>query len=415
MHRIPPPSMMLRENATKTLPHVEDLDVVLDLLPGRKPSPYSPQMYYPLAAVKKLAARYAAIKARGNEEELGEFKEQMLARRKAIVDSVKGFQEWEKGSSVEDTNRRIVAEKFEALGYLPVDYGDSSVVNSRFVNTRTLLTEARWATVGPHLEVLVNHAKHWRIARHRGNTIWQRQQLARDRIESYFDQRFQLEAAFRPTAAEVSTKFSVFTDIIEQPNEAVVLAESFDGAVEALPSLLKEYADPKKRLLVQRMVEGGARNVSDPPAEEDLDKVFYATTVFFSKTSKLDIPICVGGEFERRLRCLFNAGREGVDSVFRHLTFNSTASDAVGALLRCARLEETTTAEDLDALDLRFYCLGCEGRERKLARSWRDCAQHAKDAKHNTDNWRLLANKTAFRRTQTSKMGDLGSIAIAAA
>ncbi|KAG8958507.1 hypothetical protein FRC00_002672 [Tulasnella sp. 408] len=315
-------------------------------------------MYYPIEAVRKFAARYDAIKARGNQEELDEFKEQMLARRKAIVDSVKGFQEWEKGSSVEDTNRRIVSEKFEALGYLPVDFRDSSVMNSTFVKTRTLLTEARWATVRPHLEALVNQAKHQRLARYRRNTIWQRQQLARARIQSYLDQRPWLEAVFRPTVLEVLNHFSVFKDIIEQPNEAVVLAESFDPAMEALPSLLKEYADPTKRLLVQRMVEGGAQNVSDPPAEEDLNKVFYATTVFFSKTSKLDIPICVDSEFRKRMRWLFNVGLEDVDGTCRYLTFNSKASDAVGALLRCARLEYTTTAEDLDDLDLRFYCLG---------------------------------------------------------
>lgn len=154
---------------------------------------------------------------------------------------------------------------------------------------------------------------------------------------------------------------------------------------------------PKKRLIVQRMVEGGAENVSSPSTEEDLDKVYYATTVFFSKTSKLDTPICVDSVFERRMCWLFNVGPEEVDGTFRRLTFNSKASDAVGALLRRARLEYTTTAEDLDARDLRFYCLGCEGLERKLARSWRDCAHHAKEAKHCTENWELLNDEDASK------------------
>ncbi|KIO24004.1 hypothetical protein M407DRAFT_9138 [Tulasnella calospora MUT 4182] len=156
------------------------------------------------------------------------------------------------------------------------------------------------------------------------------------------------------------------------------------------------------------MVKGGAQNVSDPPAEEDLEKVFYATTVFFSKTSKLGIPICVDSAFESRMCWLFNVGREAVDGTFPQLVFNPKASDAVGALLRCARLDYTTTVEDLDSRDLRFYCLGCQGRERKLARSWRDCAQHAKEAKHHTDNWQLLDDEAAskVRAVETSNLKD---------
>ncbi|KAG9038510.1 hypothetical protein FS837_001220 [Tulasnella sp. UAMH 9824] len=249
-----------RQNAAKRLPHVKDMDAVLDLLPYWKRYPNTLEMYYPIKAVEKLAARYAALKDQGNQEEFEEFREQMLARRKAIVDSVEGFKEWEEGLSswsVAEANRKMVHEKFEALGYLPADFGHHSIMNGRYVQTRTPLTEAREFPFGI-------------------------------------------------------------------PNEAVVLAESFDHAIEALPALLKEDADRKKRFLVHRMGEGGAQSVSDPPAEEDLGNVFYATTVFFSKNSKLDIPICVDSAFESR-------------------------------------------------------------------------AQHAKEAKHNTDSWQLLDDETASK------------------
>ncbi|KAG8958506.1 hypothetical protein FRC00_002671 [Tulasnella sp. 408] len=370
-------------------------------------------MYYPINAVKKLAARYAAIKDQGNQEELQQFTEQMLARRKAIIESVKGFKEWEEGYrlwslSVLQANRKTVHEKLEALGHLPVDFSVSSIMNSKYVETRTPLTEARWAVIRPHIESLVIEAKERRIEEQRRRAIVARQVLGRGLIQSYIDQRPRLEAAFRPTAQEVLTKNSVFTDIIEQPDEVSVSAQHFEPAMEALPTLLKEEMDLKKKPLVHRMVEGGAENVSDPPVEEDLDKVFYATTVFFSKTSRFDIPICVDREFKERMCWLFKVDLEAVDTIWRRLTFDPKASDAVGALLRCARLEYTTTVEDMDALDLRFYCLGCEGWERKLARTETSLArltsyqphfkaQHAKEAKHNTDNWHLLDDETASK------------------
>ncbi|KAG8898162.1 hypothetical protein FRC00_003210 [Tulasnella sp. 408] len=340
--------LMKRRNAAKRLPRVKDIGAVLDLLPYWKESPNALEMYYPINAVEKLAARYAAIKNQGNQEKLQELTEQMLARRKAIIESVEGFKEWEEGLSswsVLQANRKMVHEKLEALGYLPVDFGDCSIMDGKYVRTRTPLTEARWAVIRPHIESFVIKAKERRIEQQRRRAIFTRQILARGLIQSYFDQRPRLEAAFRPTTQEVLTKNSVFTDIIEQPDEVSVSAQHFEPAMEALPTLLKEEMNLKKKLLIHRMVEGGAENVSDPPVEEDLDKVFYATTVFFSKTSKFNMPICVDSEFKRRICWLFNVDLEAVDAMCRRLRFDSKASDA---------------------------------------------AQHAKEAKHNTDNWQLL-------------------------
>ncbi|KIO30657.1 hypothetical protein M407DRAFT_20372 [Tulasnella calospora MUT 4182] len=122
--------MVLRRNAAKALPHVKDLFAVLDLMPYWKTSPSHHEMYYPINAIEELATRYAVIKAQGNQEKLEEFKEQMLTQRKAIVESVERFKEWEEGLSVADANRNVVYEKFEALGYLPIDIGDHLVTNS---------------------------------------------------------------------------------------------------------------------------------------------------------------------------------------------------------------------------------------------------------------------------------------------
>ncbi|KAG8898632.1 hypothetical protein FRC01_010834, partial [Tulasnella sp. 417] len=117
-----------------------------------------------------------------------------------------------------------------------------------------------WATIRPQLEVLVNQAKQRRLLNQHGNLTSHRQGLVRARIQSYLDQRPLLEAAFRSTVQVVLTTFSAFTDIIDQPSEAWIQAEDFDPAMEALPTLWKEYTDQRKRLLVQRMVEGGAQN-----------------------------------------------------------------------------------------------------------------------------------------------------------
>ncbi|KAG8940778.1 hypothetical protein FRC04_005047 [Tulasnella sp. 424] len=397
--------MVSVQNAAKALPHIKNISDLLELLPYWTTSPNHPDKYYPIRAIEQLSVRYAAASAQG-QDKLSEFKEKMLAQRKAIRESVAGFKEWEAGLSVADANRKIASAKLLALGYSETDI--YSILHSTLVRSRTPLTEARWATVGPQLEALVKQANEHRLGRYRDTTIGGRKQFARERIQIYFDGRPGLEAIFRPTAEAVTRLFPGFKSVVEQPLDALVLPEHFDLAMEALPALLKEYADSKKRHIVRRMVEGGAENVPSPPTEEDLDKVFYATTIFFSKTSKLDMPICVDSVFERRLCWLFNVGLEEVDGTFRRLTFNSKASGAVGALLRCARLEYTTTVEDLDARDLRFHCLGCEGRERKLARSWRDCAHHAKEAKHCTENWELLNDEDAstVRALEASNLND---------
>lgn len=235
--------MVLVQNAAKALPHIKDISVLLELLPYWTTYPRHPNKYYPIRAIEKLSVRYAAASAQG-QDKLSEFKEKMIARRKAIRESVAGFKEWEDGLSVADANRKIVYEKLLPLGYLAVDI--ESVLHSTLVRTRTPLTEARWATVGPYLETIVYQAKERRVGRHRETTIWNRRGMARDRIQLYFDGRPRLEATFRLTAEAVSALFPVFKSVVEQPNEALVLPEDFDLAMEALPALLKEHADSKK-------------------------------------------------------------------------------------------------------------------------------------------------------------------------
>lgn len=240
----------------------------------------------------------------------------------------------------------------------------------------------------PQLETLVNEAKNQRLERQRQQIIQSRESIAEDLIDAYYTDA-NIRPAFRtPFTFRDIIASPVFQDVIQQPDDASI---DFQEALDALPELVAEVSQAIQLDLLQRMVDGGAPDLCISPTVSNFDPLLLATATFFCKGCYLGLPLCGADDLDSH-RCLPIPDKPR----FYCLSYNHRASTAVVALFEAAGLDPSTTADQMDQRDLRFYCSGCSPR---LAMSWRDAVSPPRLSASETTNRVLDLVQVAHART----------------
>lgn len=195
-------------------------------------------------------------------------------------------------------------------------------------------------------------------------------------------------------------------DIMKAPIFAQYIKQDLDRptkfseaqALKLLPGIVKEWRETKREELALRWMQETGR--SSMPIEEAKDYLLLAKSVFLcSQCKELDRRCNVGDVlcgWDAALSHLcympfdryYDGGYlddlddlEGMSTVgHRELEFSTKAEAVVGRLLENIGLNSnTTTAEQLDELDYRFFCEKCpisahrKGLRGKNAYTWKEC------------------------------------------
>ncbi|KAG9042931.1 hypothetical protein FS837_010215 [Tulasnella sp. UAMH 9824] len=339
--------------------------------------------YYRMKDIEDIGAEWIAIKKKGSEAEIQEFKDTKKSETEEIMTHGAFCKVWERDRSIlkrkqnrdmKQARRDDIFARLEALGHDSRDVRDWRVYHSRHFHSSTPLTEQRWKSIRRGLEVLVNEAKVSRHQRERSEIVRQRESLAENLIDAYYTTS-DTPSAFRPRARALF-QAEPFRAIIEQPNDVTVYAADFQAAVDALPDLVAAGAREVQLAVLQRMLDGGATNVGSPITPSDFDKIELATSTFFCKSmSPYNVlPICGGSDMDSHRCYLFR----GSESRHQCLLYDHRASSTVAALIAAANLDPTITVDQMDQLDLRWHCPDLEGEAAQLALNWRDAVCNRK-------------------------------------
>lgn len=176
--------------------------------------------------------------------------------------------------------------------------------------------------------------------------------------------------AFHPRLRNLLDSES-FQAIISQPNEVAVNALSFQPALDTLPDQFAKAAKAIQSHLLQRMVGGGAANVDPSITDSAFDKIGLATSTFFCQTDYYALPVCSKDDLNSH-KCY---GFLTSPDRYPCLSYDHRGSSAVVSLLAAANLNPNTTADEMDEMDLRFYCPGWPDQSNPSAMNWRDAVR----------------------------------------
>ncbi|KIO30661.1 hypothetical protein M407DRAFT_20376 [Tulasnella calospora MUT 4182] len=389
--------LILGAKVKKTFPAVEDVPSLLGLLPWSLSGSSWTGKYYRISDIQKIGAEWTSIRKRGNTSEIEEFKMRRVNEVQEIVDTSITFGAWDRNrayqkrkdhADMKQSRKTEICARLEALGHDPSDVRSWTVTSSSAFSSSAQLTESRWNTIRPQLEIAVNQAKTERLDREYRRAVQSRQGLAENLVREYYTNS-NIRPAFRPRSYVrdvISSK--QFQDVIHQPTEVSVAREDFQEALDTVPELASNMSQEIQLYLLQLMVAGGAPDIDTSPTGSSFDALLLATATFFCKANSNGLPHCGAGELDEH--SCFPIPQK---PKFCCLSYDHRAGSAVAALLAVAGLDPNTTAEQMDEKDLRFSCLGCSNEWSRLAMSWRNAASHAKTVDHNEDNsWELFAS-----------------------
>ncbi|KAG9042928.1 hypothetical protein FS837_010212 [Tulasnella sp. UAMH 9824] len=363
--------------ARKAFPDIPDVKMLLDLLPHSNGGSSRTGKYYRMTDIEEIGAEWATVR-QGSEAKIQEFKNRRKHEAEDIVAHGILCKTWDRNriilkdkqrNEVKEARRNELFSRLEALGHHPEDVRDWRVSNHGAFSTSAALTEKRWESIRPTLESVVEDVKTWRLKRERSQIIDQRQALAENLLKNY-QAPSDVPPAFQ-TPFEEFQFWPSFSSIVHQPNEVSVTASDFQPALDELPDLLAQAASEIQADLLRRMINGGATDINPSSLGPNFDKIRLATSLFWCRSSYNGLPVC-GIDNLASHRC-----RESSTSVrkYKCLFYDYRASNLVKTLLATANMDPSTTAEQMDGMDLRFHCPGWANQPGRLAMGWRDAVR----------------------------------------
>ncbi|KAG8896285.1 hypothetical protein FRC01_011904 [Tulasnella sp. 417] len=166
-----PEYLIFGPRAQKAYPDIPDVNMLLELLPHSNTGSSYRGKYYRIKDIKDIGAEWAALKKKGTDADMEEFKERKKTETQEIMTHGTFCKTWEVDRSIlkRQQNRDMrqarreeyvtssclidgenqtlshyrIFTKLEALGYASGDVRNWRVINSRHLNTSTPLTDQR--------------------------------------------------------------------------------------------------------------------------------------------------------------------------------------------------------------------------------------------------------------------------------
>ncbi|KAG9044255.1 hypothetical protein FS837_008551 [Tulasnella sp. UAMH 9824] len=367
--------LIVGSRAKKAFPDIPDVKILLDLLPHSNNGSSSTGKYYRVKGIEDIGAEWAAMRQR-SEAEIQEFKNRKKRETEDIMTHGAFCETWDRDRTIlynkqldakREARQNEILSRLEELGHDPQDVRHLQVTNHSIFNTSAALTKKSWETIRPQLEAVIGYVKTQRLQRERDQIIVQRQALAKSVLKNY-EIPTDVPRAFWKPLEEFVFWGPGFYSIIHQPNEVSVTASDFQPALDELPVLLANGARKIQADLLQRMIDGGATGIASSSPELNPDKISLATSIFWCRSNNRGLPVC-GIESLASHRC---RAPSTSSPKYSCLYYDHPASNLVAALLAVANLDPSTTAEQMDHLDLRFHCPSWANPSGPLAMNWRD-------------------------------------------
>ncbi|KAG8995383.1 hypothetical protein FRB94_009174 [Tulasnella sp. JGI-2019a] len=203
-------------------------------------------------------------------------------------------------------------------------------------------------------------------------------QYKRDRRKTLLNHRRSVAVAVLMGEANINEDL-----IVDREDDEEATAKDFHDTLNCVEEWVEEWKTERRLRMLQIMVSAGAAAIADPPTEQDSARLKLATTMFSCTTPfpRRSSEQTRGGLMcftllERHFRRCHTGGFPWNTTC---LKYSNEAEEMIRYLVVVVgRDPETTTADQMDDLNARFYCQGCPKWE-KLARSWRNCAAHFED------------------------------------
>ncbi|KAK0490240.1 hypothetical protein IW261DRAFT_1431022 [Armillaria novae-zelandiae] len=396
----------------KSFPDVDD--DVLSLIPCTNAGPgkiHARGGYYWISDITDVQAKIDELKS---SEHLAEFRTQ----RKKLVEEVNNdlvrCRTWvyANAQKKEDESETLRDERFSMIKtrLFEMGYSERDVEGIRWqpsVIRGAELTSKGWNRIRPSLEAVIQEDRVRRAKADRSTALYARAENVRAVLKTY-KQKF-LPVVWRqiPSFIDVCT-FPPFKDILELPTENSVTEASFSDAMNEVPVLIADW---------QEREEADIRTMVAAQETEGVDPLQLATTIFSCKRRD-HIIITSRDLWRHRCVCYTNCDPWGynyrpplkdVDDLYREFgnagyCFDSIGSAAADVLIRLASHDPaTTTAEEMDNLDLQFlythhgvgeYLTDLDGTIYGIPIfTWRECVQYC--SVHNQGTG--LGLKSAFR------------------
>ncbi|KAK0227114.1 hypothetical protein EDD85DRAFT_854892 [Armillaria nabsnona] len=330
------------------------------------------------------------------------------------------YEEWTRVNARKKANesKRLEEERFSTIKtrLLDLGYTEGNVEGiRRKINTMqdVELTPQGWNRTRSRLEAAIekNQVQRAKAARH--EALLSRFGIV-ERIVGKHSRQF-LPVVWREMPLPVAVcMFPIFRDILELPTEHDVTKHSFADAVKELPNLISNW---------QRQREHKLRALVPPQKAEQVDPLKLATTVFSCKRRCRAI-ITSADIWRHKCVTYLSYASEGnhrdltnVDDLYYNfgnteLSFDRARSTLAASLVRLAsRDPATTTAEEMDSLNLGFLCtidhiatydLPDRGKwSGRPVLSWRECVQ--RDGRGS--DFRLLSPKDEVKKRLVVREG----------
>lgn len=176
-----------------------------------------------------------------------------------------------------------------------------------------------------------------------------------------------------------------FVDVLEREGNAPITAEDFNTAVAALPNLVSGWRKSKMVEVLKAIAGSGGPPVPDAPSDSDLAVLGLAKTILRCNqaTSHADGNVLNWQSLGRHSCCrtkaypnVYSDNPSSVQWSFDCLQYDADSSQMIQQLIIAAgRDPKTATADEMDDMNARFYCINCAGQA--LARTWRNCVRLA--------------------------------------
>ncbi|SJL01060.1 uncharacterized protein ARMOST_04376 [Armillaria ostoyae] len=369
-------------------------DDILNLIPHINTDPEKLGSYW-ISDVTDIQAKMEELKAGpGSSKCLADFRTDQKKLVEDMDKDVGRCEEWTRANARKKANesKRLEEERFSMIKtrLLDLGYTEGNVEGiRRKINTMqdVELTPQGWNRTRSRLEVAIEKNQVQRAKAARNEALLSRFGIV-ERIVGKRSRQF-LPVVWREMPVPVDVcMFPIFRDILELPTEHAVTKDSFADAVKELPNLIANW---------QRRRESKLRAQVPPQKTGQVDPLKLATTIFSCKRrcraiiTNADIwrHKCVtylSYASESNHRDLTNVDDLYYNLGNTELSFDRVRSALAVSLIRLAsRDPATTTAEEMDSLNLGFLCLSdriatydLPDRGKWSGRpvlSWRECVQ----------------------------------------
>ncbi|KAG8960871.1 hypothetical protein FRC03_006039 [Tulasnella sp. 419] len=385
------------KTAAKQMPHIEDMQEVLELLPyshtgGWAHGHSSSSRFYFTGAIEKMAEELDDYKLRvdagvpGAVAELEKFKEIKRKQSEGIVRNGAVVKQWAilDSAAKANTNQDLRNKRKDAVRAKLLDQGHDQqdiqrvLWSSDFVHRAAELTERSWARGRKSLEEAVLSARTERLALEREALLRSRREAFDRFYPKFFEKIGHPLQGLYPSAEDARTLAQI-ASFIEQ-DHTIVTEKTFEVFEDNLNEFVIAWRRERLFALLQKMASSGIVTVADPPVEDDLRKLELAIANFCCKRPKWWLslqdytPTVIRADDSIYWHaCIKNRSVRSLDC----LVFDIDPVEGLIKFLEMMGLDPAAaTASELDLLDARVYCQECSLDQGTTAHSWRSAVLH---------------------------------------